>query len=445
MNILRSMRGEDMTFSGVGDMRGSFKFTANTGGITVPFGNALKAAGEPRLTLGPSASAETNPSVNIVNLDTSKFLNSVNSAVSEDRMHGLWTQSVSKELLLHLLVERITVESPRHAAGDSCPDFAGARGTHNGNWNAVPGSGGNVVQCEYVNSPPRYKSSQSRKLAFQAFQNFLLVARPQIIEQIVEGKRRTENVSLRNVKRLLEINKTHGDKFVIREDKASKTKKKYYLYKKKQTEIDIWLSRALKDTLDQTDPKPRAKARRPIDCIAPKAATQVYFASKRNNQSPKDRVHDEATSAKCKKFEKENDDDYASKVVIRSPVGMIYYLGELARATENGEHVVTYPRIYIDANPCSAEFNPVPLVELLESPEMRRCQKPIFVLRKGDGPSTLAVDFAGGRYFVPSKVAEDYWIAGQSLRAMAIVRQLFNMQTSREDLPPTKTILSVGG
>ena len=122
--------------------------------------------------------------------------------------------------------------------------------------------------------------------------------------------------------------------------------------------------------------------------------------------------------------------------------GMIYYMGELTRA-QIKRKLITYQRIYHPKPEKNCKTDVPTIVEAAD--KLDPCLVPLFVAWTGVGAAEIATEHNRVRYFVPAGKKGDRYLAGQSLLVMALVRQLFNLSTSREDLPSTQSVVVTGG
>ena len=117
--------------------------------------------------------------------------------------------------------------------------------------------------------------------------------------------------------------------------------------------------------------------------------------------------------------------DPYDQVVLRSPQGILYYLGEIAREQLMGE----------------------PNAVLLKG------GIPLFVVRRNDSraktPAHVALDFMGLTYYIPAKADADHVDLdrdpGRSMQSLSLLAQLLALHKSAKDLPTTLPVTLVGG
>src|SRR6185369_2785606 len=109
LNVVRASKRRPRYFTGCNLLRGSLSYNFQTGGITIPYGKigtGLTGA----YSIAPSVSYSTNPSFDLVVWDTKEFTAGIMTPMSMDAVYYyLERLGWPKEMLLHLLVERIEV------------------------------------------------------------------------------------------------------------------------------------------------------------------------------------------------------------------------------------------------------------------------------------------------------------------------------------------------
>src|SRR6185369_3252195 len=111
LNIVRASKRRPMYFTGFNLLRGSMSYNFQTGNISIPFGQigtGLNGA----YSIAPSVSYSTNPSFDLAVWDTKEFTAGIMTPVSIDTVYYFLEKlGWPKEMLLHLLVERIELYS----------------------------------------------------------------------------------------------------------------------------------------------------------------------------------------------------------------------------------------------------------------------------------------------------------------------------------------------
>src|SRR6185369_6596142 len=107
LNVVRASKRRPMYFTGFNLLRGSLSYNFQTGGINIPFGKigtGLNGA----YSIAPSVSYSTSPSFDLSVWDTKEFTAGIMTPVTMDTVYYyLVSLGWPKEMLLHLLVERI--------------------------------------------------------------------------------------------------------------------------------------------------------------------------------------------------------------------------------------------------------------------------------------------------------------------------------------------------
>ncbi|MEL7190171.1 MAG: hypothetical protein AAGK17_11510 [Pseudomonadota bacterium] len=123
--------------------------------------------------------------------------------------------------------------------------------------------------------------------------------------------------------------------------------------------------------------------------------------------------------------------NYTLRPRFRSTLGLIYFLGEYVRMSEEAGPTAVYqvPSCYDNCSPD------------------RLITRPIIDLRKGGGSALLATEFRGTRYFIETGEEDMDPLSGEararSLQVVALVQQLVNLQKSADTLPASLSITGV--
>src|SRR6185369_10824310 len=107
LNVVRASKRRPMYFTGFNLLRGSLSYNFQTGGINIPFGK-IGAGLDGAYSIAPSVSYSTSPSFDLAVWDTKEFTTGIMTPVSMDTVYYYLVKlGWPKEMLLHLLVERI--------------------------------------------------------------------------------------------------------------------------------------------------------------------------------------------------------------------------------------------------------------------------------------------------------------------------------------------------
>ena len=124
-------------------------------------------------------------------------------------------------------------------------------------------------------------------------------------------------------------------------------------------------------------------------------------------------------------------DRYTLRLRFRSTLGLVYFLGEYLRVSEEFGQSSVY-QLPTCADPCDRAGLLV---------------RPIIALRKGGGESLVETDFRGTRYFISAEEERADPISGaakaRSLQVIAFVQQLINLQKSADALPRSLNITGI--
>lgn len=107
LNIVRASKRHPMYFTGFNLLRGSISYSFQTGSITIPFGR-IGAGLDGSYSIVPSVSYSTSPSFDLMVWDSKEFTTGIMTPISLDAVY-YYVERLGwpKEMLLHLLVERI--------------------------------------------------------------------------------------------------------------------------------------------------------------------------------------------------------------------------------------------------------------------------------------------------------------------------------------------------
>ena len=111
LNVVRASKRRPMYFTGFNLLRGSLSYNFQTGDISIPFGK-IGAGLDGAYSIAPGVSYSTSPSFDLMVWDTKEFTAGIMTPVTMDTVYYYLVKlGWPKELLLHLLVERIEMYS----------------------------------------------------------------------------------------------------------------------------------------------------------------------------------------------------------------------------------------------------------------------------------------------------------------------------------------------
>lgn len=123
--------------------------------------------------------------------------------------------------------------------------------------------------------------------------------------------------------------------------------------------------------------------------------------------------------------------DHTLRVRFRSTLGLIYFLGEYARASEDYGEEAVY-QLPACNDPCDLDS---------------ALSRPIITLRKGGGKSLVETSFRGARYFIGADEDAPDPSSGKAkargLQVIALVQQLVNLQKSSDTLPTSLNLTGI--
>ncbi len=121
LNIIRASQRRPMYFTTFGKLTGNITYAFGTGGLSVPFG-AIGSGANGSYSVTPSATYTSSPLFDMAVLDTKEFMCGVMKPVSMATIEYYWSQGWSKDLLLHLFIRRIDINSPGEKPYENYPE-----------------------------------------------------------------------------------------------------------------------------------------------------------------------------------------------------------------------------------------------------------------------------------------------------------------------------------
>ena len=438
LNVARAFRGEGLAYTGISEMRGNFTLTGEVSS-TLQFGGDAVSS----FTGTPKVSIKTNPQIVIKPLTTSEFQTAISLPISPQIFHQFWEQGWPKELLLHLLIEKIVlrIKTERNLGSfesskqvDLCPlshSLLSSAGSTEGKFEPAPEK--SWFQCVYDNDP-------TNEEGFFLFQRMLEAAKFEPYLKRITGEPVGPSVPAEDIGILKSVAAIHdGNLVLVRDDEG-----KYFL---KQTDSTSVLIKHDPSLLDHFNSR--------LKEIFPEIFALEFIAKPHESKSV--------------------ENDVSIRIHLRSPEGLIYFLGELVRAQQD-RHIVLYNEIYgpqVCAPPDLSSKDPRGPSKFVNSkisenewrspsspPAEARvgCLHPIFLAWTGEGEAEVSIQHKNQRYFIPNDVIEiktigkdkkesivTKYLSRQSLISMALVQRLFNINTSREEFPSVPTVVSTGG
>ena len=346
LNIVRASKRRPMYFTGFNLLRGSMSYSFQTGDLTIPFGkigSGLSGA----YSIAPSVSYSTNPSFDLMVWDNKEFTEGIMTPVSMDAVYYYLAElGWHKEMLLHLLVERIEMyESGRLAA-------------------------------RYENHP----GDRDRFEQFQAKLRELLLCRLVSREKYEPIGPRLPAGKMADLDQLIQVHKAG-----LTLNRVTEGNDEWYQLSSKKTDYSYSCG---------ADGKPEA---------------DTYHVSDNKARRPAG-----------------NGDKPEYRIFLRSPEGVLYYLGEILRA--------------------EAEKGYVPLIEVCGS----RPPVPLFVVNQSTGNasnSVVSVDYEGSNYSIPGDLtsgSDSSCTGDRSMHVLTFVSLLIAEQKAGMNVPVTGAVTAVG-
>src|SRR6185369_6145969 len=345
LNVVRASKRRPMYFTGFNLLRGSMSYNFDTGNMTVPFGKigtGLNGA----YSIVPSVSYSTNPSFDLVVWDTKEFTAGIMTPVTMDTVYYyLVSLGWPKEMLLHLLVERIE-------------------------------------QYDNDRKLDTYENDPRNRNKFEEFQTKLR----ELLKCKFVGRERYKPIGpklqakeISDLQQLIEVHKAG-----LTLNSVTEGNNEWYQLSSKKTDYFYSCS---------AENKPEGDTYRISDA--------------KGHHIPS------------------NDDKQEYRIFLRSPEGILYYLGEILRS--------------------EVEKGYVPTIKVCES----RPPVPLFVVNKSseNDNSVVTVDYEGSKYSIPGNPANDPdngCSGDRSMQVLTFVSQLIAGQKAGMNVPVTGAVTAVG-
>ncbi len=405
LNIVRATQQRPMYFTALKDFNINSKVSGSTGSFTVPFGQAATH----QYQIAPSLSAEQTPQVGIDILDDKDFINAVYTPTSAKTLRHFIRQGWPLKVLLHVFVRKIET-------GDGAlindPDnryrldlFTRAVELISRSGKIDKGKTSYDRQGPWIKADKFYESKVVAEIVKQTDSKLEFIECWSMAEFNREMRKLTEQAkktALRDKwnKSLwkcggtvsvgsfapLEISAPLVYEYVPAESgKAGELKKATDAINELVKELNKEIRKSFEDT-GQTNAKNR---------VAEGEAVLKTLLSK--------------TSAKIAV----DDPKKPIKLALRSPQGMLYYLGEVARARWRCNN----DKLRKDCDR--------PKVSVTSFRTGKKVGLPLFRLEKGIGgaPVAVAVSYEGERYGIPADGNDDF-----SMLALTLISQIIDRQ-----------------
>lgn len=437
LNVIRAMDHRPMYLTDASKVTGTVKLDISLG---------LKLA-KADYTGSPSIDYSSSPAMDVNLLDAQDFMDGFLAPIPQQLFAYYWNQGWPSELLLYLLVLRVDVYHDDGAAANAKPDGEKTEDEKRREEYAPSWS----LKCSVSNHPEVSDPALAKLAEFaDLIAGQVVNGRPKLHSK--EAKDASVGPAVPVTKFADLVSVAQGDGLVLdREPPTDKsaTDKLPVKYQLKQPKT-LYTLVPVKAPPDYSCPSVSTPAGKGVSwhALTERMPDQIMM------RSPKSPIA------------------YALK--LRSPEGLLYYLGQLARLESVAADEVTSTsgsasiksqcraplRRVVMVHACDADQGCAPrsLIPLFVAMEKRRgCQEGIIEVRSSDGsiylipkaesaasPMTAAdadLCATGGLYF---KKAEDVCFSGRSMMAFNLASQLIGLQKTAADFSTTSTVKLVG-
>ncbi|HEX6904084.1 MAG TPA: hypothetical protein VF789_30520 [Thermoanaerobaculia bacterium] len=412
LNAVRSAKRRPMYITGVSNVTGSVRVEVSAG-LDVPVSDRVDR-------VSPRASYSESPAFSVPVLDTQEFIQGFLKPVPNNILAYYWEQGWPRSLLIHLFVQRARVRV------EETVEVEGKRQSR-------------ITVYTLDNYPNAKDSSLCKFVKFSRFVDRYLD--PEQSNPRFEVRTSTRNVgpplSREQVGSLEQVLTANRDRLeVVQEDEQ---------FRIRQQQTDLAL---VADRLDEIADFARLLSQEKCDDeVRPKADVQVTYRDLPGEEK-KDETETVSLELEAAQLKTYTPPVSAQGTVparptvsveffIRSPEGILYYLGQLMRVEEE---LGVMPEVCIQGN-----------------------LQPIFNAvggAAGCGQGIVSVRYDGERYVIPREAGEDSkcepgadakrrfspvsCVAGRSMQSLSLLNQLIALQKSAKDLPSTGLIRTVG-
>lgn len=443
LNVVRAQQRMPMYFTSIGGITTSIGYTLDSGSLTLEDAASKtieKAAAamagsdgsRKRTDLGsnsgtlklPSVSYFDKPTVQINVLDDQEFMWGALTPVRPETVYFYWQQGWRSEMLIYLLVESIKLT--KNADPSLCEHLKGddrERVVKNdpddpkefGDFSKCVASFGDRCRVEPVQT-------------VQALQGYVTTGAASVAD-LLKGAEKELVVT------------TSSSKPGSHETRIGRIETRLRLVcEKTGTTPDGQGQGAAKE--GESTPEETARA---------DTTGEVMLGSSRSSYPSSPPSTQQDSDADCD-GDDAGDDAVDVDVVFRSPQGVLYYLGEIARAWGRTGGLDQVPKIRLDEGETGFRCSD-------ESDESDAMCVPLFVLQnenpRCDG-AILSVEYQGTTWFIPSgpdeaagkdgaqSVRADFCNPGRSMQALALVSQLLALQKNTKERPGPALVRVVG-
>ena len=405
LNAVRSAKRRPMYITGVSNVTGSVRVEVSAG-LDVPLSDPVDK-------VSPRATYSESPTFSVPVLDTQEFVKGFLQSVPNGILAYYWEQGWPRSLLMHLFVQRVRVRTERTVLVDGKKRLE-------------------VKVYTFDNYPDSRDETLCKYVKFSRFVDRYLDPVKSNPRFEVKTSTRTVGPPLAQIGPQEVLNANREGLEIVREDD-------HYVVRQQRSDLALVVD-GLEDIADfalslseeacaagarpEADvqvsyrdlPEDAAKAEVRLELQEPDLTTQAAPVSPEETLSASPTV--------------------SVDFFIRSPEGMLYYLGQLMRVEETGR----MPEICVQGQ-----------------------SQPIFNAvgsGTGCGQGILAVRYEGERYVIPRgsgpyescepgedakpRISPVACVPGRSMQSLSLVNQLISLQKSAKDLPGTGVIRTIG-
>ena len=401
--LLNSLRARDrlpMQFAAISKISGDFTFSPS-GALTVgsiPFENATEPDLDVTGTLVGSVSYVSNPSYDVVPLDSQEFLNGILTPLDPSILEFYISQGWPKELLFHLFFEDIQI-GDKKIKNDPCDadQFADFQTRIDENVDRI-----NIVRKNLI-------SEKTPLFNFNPDKDIKYVADINSAELEFEEIKSDGGSQYRLIKKSARY-------FICPFADGSKCKSK-------RAKIS-----ALKDGAVERDGSVESSEPGDTSRLTILEYDSPALATQRLEKSTDERAETDATPTDHPQ-EADKPQEYVKEAHLRSVQGIIYYLGEVLR-TQGQETRPDCPATLLP------ERKPIKV-------KTGSWESTLFNLVDAESEKSLddfIFEHDGRRFGIP----KDSVNAGRSAQVVELISQLIGLQKKREELPTTQSIRLIG-
>ena len=425
LNVVRAAKRRPMHFTRISQIRGNLSLQVG-GALILPFsGNSPSD-----YIFSPSAAYRNNPTFDVAVLNSQEFMRAIITPIPMKSVEFYWNSGWPRDVLLHMFIERIVetlpipvlkkeewciaVKGKYDEKKKTCKEAPKAYLDESKGWCKRMGAtwrydeDNDTCVRTFDNDPDDYNGEFS---AFQTEPKRLDLKIRSDTTCVPIGPALTKS-ELGHLNQLTLTSKESGLKIdllgkkekCLGEDKPAPPDGQYQLVKK--TSEFNFVAKLVKAPTKDTK----------------SADEDMRVRTSLGTQMRQDRTLEAADEREVAKAQS------GATIFVRSPQGMLFYLGEIMRALEKERHI----DIHWDYSQ-----------RCRDKPPSEKCEStPLFVVRNGQqfgGKSIISVTYEGQRFLIP--VGSE---GGLSMSVVSLVSQILGQNTSAKELPTTQAVTITG-